>query len=491
MVKYLVLTAWLMAAWANGQTPATNIQPFAVPRLANLPSAPGPHIAKIQALGDDKWYNLFSPAPDPVWGKARGRAWTPKMAYAPDLGGAFLLGSGTHGFLKPDSHYQDDLFFYDINANRWVCAWPGTKRTWRLRLNSIGWEEDSTGMPVPVARCGHGYEIMSYDSDLKKFVFMATGDPYWGTALPLRMSWLPAGANMYWMDNHTRCPFYYDVATGKWERPYMATGGADMHGEWVTEYIPTLRKIFRLQGTTVMFYDHEANVWTTPATTGTAPSGYDVNMCYDGKRDRVYIGHDTHFSAFDIQTSAWITLASAYVGSGLESNMTYDSVNDIVLSNVYMPSAPQAPMMRAYDPASDSWKELHPMLKRPGACINAYYDPALNVHVYHGETDSREDGTVVVYRYGRGAVPAEKNRPCLSPVLSVGPNPFTGGVAIRAASMASIGIFDVSGGMVAAHAFSAGEGAWMWRPGTLPPGLYLVRAVIGGKTHVKKAIYQK
>jgi hypothetical protein len=55
--------------------------------LANLPSQPAEHIAKIEALGDDSWLRPGEPAADPKWGRARGRSWTAKMPYAADLRG--------------------------------------------------------------------------------------------------------------------------------------------------------------------------------------------------------------------------------------------------------------------------------------------------------------------------------------------------------------------------------------------------------------------
>ena len=36
------------------------------------------------------------------------------MPHAPDLGGGFLFGEGVHGYTKPDGHYMDDLWFYDV-----------------------------------------------------------------------------------------------------------------------------------------------------------------------------------------------------------------------------------------------------------------------------------------------------------------------------------------------------------------------------------------
>jgi hypothetical protein len=42
--------------------------------LVGLRSKPGPHIEKINAVGDKKW--LHFGAPDAKWGKARGRSWS-------------------------------------------------------------------------------------------------------------------------------------------------------------------------------------------------------------------------------------------------------------------------------------------------------------------------------------------------------------------------------------------------------------------------------
>src|SRR5262245_59264508 len=95
--------------------------------LAGLPSAAGPHVKKIEALADRTWLSLGSPAPDPKWGKGRGRSWSAHMAYAPDLKAAFLFGEGVHCWWNRDNdRYMDDLFVYDVPGHRWICAYPGT-----------------------------------------------------------------------------------------------------------------------------------------------------------------------------------------------------------------------------------------------------------------------------------------------------------------------------------------------------------------------------
>src|SRR5262245_48620186 len=60
--------------------------------LAGLPSAEGPHIAKIRALDDNEWLNLGKPASDPQYGDTVGRSWGARMPFAPELKGAFIGG---------------------------------------------------------------------------------------------------------------------------------------------------------------------------------------------------------------------------------------------------------------------------------------------------------------------------------------------------------------------------------------------------------------
>ena len=59
---------------------------------------------------------------------------------------------------------MDDLWFYDINAHRWICCYPGAPtKTLRLRLNADGFEATPAGDLVPVAQQVHGYEMNTYD----------------------------------------------------------------------------------------------------------------------------------------------------------------------------------------------------------------------------------------------------------------------------------------------------------------------------------------
>ena len=92
--------------------------------LAGLPGKAGPTIERIQSAAEGAWLELGPPAPDPKWGRARGRSWTSVMPFAPELGGAFLFGEGIHGYTKPDGHpgfgrYTD---IWALRGGRWLCV---------------------------------------------------------------------------------------------------------------------------------------------------------------------------------------------------------------------------------------------------------------------------------------------------------------------------------------------------------------------------------
>jgi hypothetical protein len=84
-------------------------------------------VSAIRAMAPGTWLDLGAPQADPKWGRARGRAWTSKMAFSGALGGAFLFGEGVHGWANSaNGRYMDDLWLYDVNAHRWVALYPGT-----------------------------------------------------------------------------------------------------------------------------------------------------------------------------------------------------------------------------------------------------------------------------------------------------------------------------------------------------------------------------
>ena len=386
--------------------------------LAQLPSKPGPHIEKIISLPDNSWLNLGAPAPDPTWGKARGRSWSCKMPLAPELRGAFLFREGVHGYSKPDGRYMDDLWFYDLNGHRWVCCYPGADgKTLDLKLNDSGFESTKDGEPLPVASMVHAYEMATYDSDARRFMNMPCPGDYWRKALgERRKEWTKEPYKFL-----NASPWMYDVDTGKWDRKAAKISPRSGFGD-VLLYVPSLKQAFFRNNESVWFYDPAANLWTDVKPTGpNPPFGIEPTVCLDSKRDRIYIGGGAYpvtpkginaFRIFDLKTKTWIDPLPKGAPCGGSNRyttdiaaMAYDTVNDVVVLFRYrtIQGGSKTELgVFIYDPVANAWTEEPVSDVKATGFVNAFYDPQLNVHVLHGAGDSSDNGSIWIYRYKRG-----------------------------------------------------------------------------------------
>jgi len=418
--------------------------------LAALPSKPGPHIEKIAALGDDSWLDLGAPAPDPVWGVGIGRAWSSKMAYAPDLRGAFLYGPGVHGgctVRNGKKHYNDDLFFYDVNAHRWVCVYPGLEiGKYNAKANDDGFEVDEQGHPRPVACMVHAYQGVTYDTDRKMFahLFNPSGGGYWEPLMPERVAFIKENSErlnglggtqlrcgMFPSRLNQASPWFYDTAEGHWRRQKTQTPTPAIgHGAHLI-YLPPQKKFFFLGQGGTHLYDPEKNEWTKLSPAGQGPrKPIDAASCYDPKRERIYIamgsygvpedipGVENQVVAYDIAKNAWIDLQAkgqlpprpeAVVGVNV-SIMHYDSANDVVLYFALgrdINKSFETCGIYAYDAARSEWKLVTRALPETeiwkSGCNHCFYDPELNAHFIYKAGDSRAEGGMFVYRYKRAA----------------------------------------------------------------------------------------
>jgi hypothetical protein len=225
--------------------------------LAGLPSEPGPHVAKIKALGDNEWLNLGTPAADPKWGEARGRSWSSNMPAAPNLRGAFVFAEGVHGYVKPDGHYMNDVWFYDINAHRWVCLYPGVEvqsitqkiQDGQLAVDANGLLVDKTGEPLPPLLI-HAYGNLAYEPERKKFTFFGS---QFGNYFTTGERGVFYEANKLFQEQREEqvkeqgkklpdlSPFFYDAASGKFEcfPVENAPPGGGGFGRNMLVYVPT------------------------------------------------------------------------------------------------------------------------------------------------------------------------------------------------------------------------------------------------------------
>jgi hypothetical protein len=395
-------------------------------QLLGLPSAPKKHVETIKALADNTWLNLGSPVADPKWGKGRGRSWSSRMAYTPDLKAAFLFGEGVHCWWNRDNNrYMDDLFVYDTQSHRWLCAYPGTDvMKVDLKLDRNGFEVDQEGRPVPIAQLGHGYEMLTYDTDRKRFMFMPGASQDWQAGAPFGKKRLAWGVKGQGLPN--RCsPWLYDVQSGRWDLrkvdgPAPARTAVPLGLTFV--YVPSMKKAFFWNPTVqeAWFYDPDKNSWSNLKPRGLPlPVGIDKVACLDPKRQRIYLGGPKNLACYDLKGNAFIDLqpkgkppqnVDDYLYgpfSTSRSVMNYDAASDVVVL-FYHGNGPTEASRKGrgvylYDPATNSWgKAPLPVPKEFCKCPSSFYDPVLNAHFIHCAADSNDDGVMLVYRYKAG-----------------------------------------------------------------------------------------
>jgi hypothetical protein len=397
--------------------------------LAELPAKPGPHIAKIKALKDNEWLNLGAPAADPKWGKGRGRSWSSKMSYAPDLQGAFLVGQGQHGYIKPDGLF-DDVFFYDVNAHRWICVFPGINtrtlvddiKSGKFKVNQDGQLVNVEGEPLFTGYCHHSYQSHTYATDLRRWIGVGgwNGFPY--DQHCTKLDWHVEGAKLYQEqmkgkeNRASGMPFFYNAVTGKFERYAFSQKMAGGVTDQVVYYLPGRKSLWLFQSRNQQTWlgDFEARKWTAAAAKGPTPTGIDFGSCYDSKRERIYIcggsyrgpyGKDEgRIYVYDGKANAWSNLPDkGTIPSAFASNYAcvhYDSVNDRVVDMVY---SNEKRGVFVFDPATGAWggepSPLPASLKDFRQCGHGFYSPEVNAHFFYFAGDSDDNGTMWAYRY--------------------------------------------------------------------------------------------
>ena len=387
--------------------------------LANLPSDPGEHLEKIRALGNDAWLNLGTPQADPKWGRARGRAWGGRaLVLAPELRGAFFLGEGQHAFVKPDGHIMDDLWFYDINAHRWIAVYPGTDTTTfsdrvkkgELKIDGNGQLVDKNGQPVPVHTLGHAWNFLTYDPHSRKFAFLAErgfGRFFMGNEAMMDEGLKLLEAQLVGKPRSPMSPWFYDTVSGEFERYPSSTPKPDVGGFANFQYVKRRKQYFYGGAQGVAYFDSAARKWIKVDDTGPRPISYDHGGAYDEKRERIYMGAGIEdptgpFHIFDIETNTWSK--PNQVGApakGFRTNnasIFYDVKNDVVTIFQYTEKK-----IYTYLPGSDAWSSREfpatvlTLVNYPS--FSAFYDAELNVAFLFAAGDSIDNGIMWAYRY--------------------------------------------------------------------------------------------
>jgi hypothetical protein len=351
------------------------------------------------------------------------------MSHAPDLQGAFLVGQGVHGYIKPDGLF-DDIFFYDLNGHRWICVFPGinTKtlvddiKSGKFKVNDDGQLADESGQPLFTGYCHHSYQSHTYITELHRWVAVGgwNGFPY--DQHCTNKDWHIEGSKLYQEQMKGKenravgMPFFYNAATGRFERyPFnqkMPSGVVDQ----VVHYLPTKKALWLFQTKTNQTWlgDFETRKWTDAAAKGPTPKGIDFGSCYDSKRDRIYVcggsyrapyGKDEgRIYVYDVKTNTWSNLPDKGTLPGnFASNyacMHYDSVNDRVINMLF---AAEKRGVFVFDPNTGAWEgEPLPLPEKFSAskeCGHGFYSPEVNAHFFYRAHDSNDIGTLWAYRY--------------------------------------------------------------------------------------------
>lgn len=381
-----------------------------------LPSAEGRTISAIREMAPGTWLDLGAPRADPKWGKARGRAWTSKMAFSSALGGAFLFGEGIHGWVNPSTgRYMDDLWLYDVNGHRWVALYPGTdtRSPPALLVTRDGFEGIASDRPIPIATMVHGYEMTAWDPVRQLFFSMPNHHVYFRKHLPSVAAFRRQNAQR--LNTTAASPWIFDPWNRKWHRLKTATPSPASGFGDVLMFLPSRNKLFFYRLGRVSFYDPQNNSWRQVSTRGPLPPfGIDPTACHDPRRDRIYIGGgyypvakgDNGLWIYDVKTDTWLDPkpAGSPAGNHFGTNMAVMTCDPRTDSVYLFRRKGGAPGLYIYDAKKNAWRPRPvplPDFWNKRMVANGFYHPGLGVHFIHTANDSRDNGRIIVYRPDR------------------------------------------------------------------------------------------
>lgn len=382
--------------------------------LAGLPTEPGDHVESIEALGPGEWMELDPPAGDPEHGRARGRSWGGRaFALAPSLRGAFFTGEGRHAFVKPDGFGMDDVWFYDINGNRWITVYPGTDTNTfdervaagELYIDEHGQVAEAGGGLVPIHVLIHAWDFLTYDTDRNRFAFLA-GAGMGRYYLPGEDA-IDEGVTALEAQREERppvpmSPWYYDPHEGVFTREPAANRPHDVGGFSAFVYVPYLGVFLNAGSRGAQTYDPETNEWSLVEDTGPRPPSYDHGVCYDPVRRRVYMGPGDGSGGiyvYDIDSSTWSKHEPPGGPPSFRTNSAsvfYDAANDVVVVFRYRDGT-----IYVYRPDEDTWSSVGMPEDVVGSSRthHAFFDAELNAYFVYVAGDSADNGRMFVYRH--------------------------------------------------------------------------------------------
>ncbi len=341
-------------------------------------------------------------------------------------------------------YYGDDVWFYDLYANRWIAIYPGTHvptfaqklKDGTYKIDDIGIIRDKDGQAIPVCTMtGHGGCLMDYDKANRKFVWAGT-TVGWLAVKGLREPYAAAMKeqgkkllyNGLWM---------YDVASGKteWFRKDKEHLNAPSKGDslgWI-QYVDSQKKLFMStdkrwgiappRTSLEWWYDMGAMKVDSAPRKGDIPLGFG-STCYDPKRDRVYayvissynpspdkpFVPEEHFYYYDVKTGAWVNPKAKNSPNipGLTNGrwmMEYDSVNDrvMIMYIIHQGVAQEDRNIHVYNAETNEFEKPIPVTDKelPMGFGHSFFCPELNAYFIHSSPADNRAGNTWVWRYKR------------------------------------------------------------------------------------------
>jgi len=276
---------------------------------------------------------------------------------------------------------------------------------------------DNAKQPIPLHTLVHAWGYLTYDSDRKKFAFLSWN----GTAGGKIPRYFLGGEKL--MDEGLKLledqvkdekkrvysPWFYDVASGKFERSIANNSSAVNAGGFPQlHYLPSKKEFFAVGSDTVAIFDPAKNEWRDAKPKGPAPKGYDACGCYDSKRNRVYRNDGDGskgegLMAYDIESNTWSHLKPTGTAPPAASTNAafyeYDARLDVVVAIHFKGKTAG---IFVYDPKTNSWADPLPFPAdgpKFGFAANTCYDRELDAYFCHVAGDSSDNGVIWVYRY--------------------------------------------------------------------------------------------
>jgi hypothetical protein len=179
-------------------------------------------------------------------------------------------------------------------------------------------------------------------------------------------------------------------------------------------------------------YDHATHAWNPAKPSGTPPmdgANSEGISCYDPQRNWIFLMNlkaEVQPYIYDAKANAWINpqpknapenkdAEDGVQPSSQRATLTYDSANDALVFVHHRGTRPPEGNVEdlsglayyVYDVKESRWsapfalpKEFLKQYRR----INAFYDPHLNVHVFHVGVPKQTDGVIWVYRYKKASL---------------------------------------------------------------------------------------